>query len=81
MIFYDDISQASASTYEITVLHAGNQVWQQSGVAGESWEFSGERGVNAGLLFDHLTFKIRATQAGFNSSSPLEISVTRSSVA
>ncbi|KJZ67239.1 phage tail protein [Pseudomonas fluorescens] len=82
VIFYDDdISQASASTYEITVFHSGRQVWQQSGVAGESWEFTGERGVNSGLLFDQLTFKIRATQVGFNNSVPLEVSVTRLSVA
>lgn len=82
MIFYDDdTSQASAATYEITVLHSGQQVWQQSGVAGESWEFTEEQGVNLGLLFDQLTFRIRATQVGFNNSAPLEISVSRSSVA
>jgi hypothetical protein len=82
VIFYnDDISQASASTYEITVLHSGQQVWQQSNVVGESWEFTGERGVNAGLLFDQLTFRIRATQLGFNNSVQREISFTRSSVA
>lgn len=71
VIFYDDyISQSSVATYEITVF-----------VAGESCEFTGERGVNAGLFFDQLTFKVRATQAGFNNSAPLEVSVTRSSFA
>lgn len=81
MIFYDDdVSQASASTYEITVLHAGQQVWQQNYVAGDSWEFVGERDTNGGLLFDELTFVVRATQTGYVSSALVEISVTRTSV-
>ncbi|MEW5608625.1 phage tail protein [Pseudomonas juntendi] len=81
VIFYDDdVSQASASTYEITVLHAGQQVWQQNYVAGDSWEFVGERDTNGGLLFDELTFVVRATQTGYVSSALVEISVTRTSV-
>lgn len=81
VVFYDDdISQASASTYEITVLNGGQQIWQQSGVVGESWEFTGERDANGGRLFDELTFLVRATQPGFPHSAPVEISVTRMSV-
>lgn len=82
VVFYeDDISQASPATHEITVLHAGQQVWQQNYVAGESWEFVGERDANGGLLFDELTFLVRAMQPGYVSSAPVEISVTRTSVA
>lgn len=80
VFFGDDISQVSAATYEITALHGANQVWQQSGAVGESWEFTGERDANGGLLFDELTFVVRATQPGFPSSAPVEISVTRMSV-
>lgn len=81
VIFYDDdISQASPATYEITVLHGGQQVWQQNAADGETWEFTGERDANGGLLFDELTFLVRSTQPGFPSSAPVEISVTRVSV-
>lgn len=81
VVFYDDdISQASASTYEITVLNGGQQIWQQSGVVGESWEFTGERDANGGRLFDELTFLVRATQPGFTSSAPVEIRINRSVV-
>ncbi|MNJ54395.1 hypothetical protein D3C77_498320 [compost metagenome] len=82
VLFYDDdISQVSAATYEITVIHGGQQVWQQNSVKGEIWEFAGERDANGGLLFNELTFLIRATQSGYVSSAPVEISVTRTSVA
>ncbi|MDG9917848.1 phage tail protein [Pseudomonas juntendi] len=82
VVFYDDdISQASqATTYEITVLHGGQQVWQQNAVDGEIWEFTGERDANGGLLFDELTFVLRSTRHGFDISVPVEISVTRTSI-
>ncbi|MCK2116538.1 phage tail protein [Pseudomonas juntendi] len=82
VVFYDDdISQASAATYEITVLHAGQQVWQQNAVEGEAWEFTGERDANGGLLFDELTFQVRSTQPGLPSSATVEIRATRSVIA
>ncbi|MGA4453473.1 phage tail protein [Pseudomonas fortuita] len=81
VVFYDDdTSQASAATYEITVLHAGEQVWQQNAVEGEAWEFTGERDANGGMLFDELTLLVRATQGGHTSSAPVEIRITRSVV-
>ncbi|MDQ7965921.1 phage tail protein [Pseudomonas plecoglossicida] len=82
VVFYDDdISRASPATHEITVLHGGQQVWQQNAVDGETWEFVGERDINGGLLFDELTFVLRATRPGFDISVPVEISVTRTSIA
>ncbi|MNN84202.1 hypothetical protein D3C81_2013350 [compost metagenome] len=80
MFYDDDTSQASAATYEITVLHAGEQVWQQNAVEGEAWEFTGERDANGGMLFDELTLLVRATQGGHTSSAPVEIRITRSVV-
>lgn len=80
VVFYDEISHASPATYEITVLHGAHQVWQQNSFEGEAWEFAGERDANGGLLFDELTFVLRATQPGFARSAPVAISVTRTSV-
>ncbi len=76
MFYGDDVSQATDSTYTVTVRNGTTQVAQVSGLTAESWVFSGEQALNGGAYFKQLTFEIVAVKSG-GSSAPITVSVTR----
>jgi hypothetical protein len=73
----DDVSQVSASTYQVVVKSGSTVVKTVSGITAESWGFSEETALNGGAYFGSLTFEVVAQKPGFADSAVTRVSVTR----
>lgn len=73
----DDVSQVSASTYQVVVKSGSTVVKTVSGISGESWVFADETALNSGTYYSSLAFEISAQKPGFADSAVTRVSVTR----
>lgn len=73
----DDVSQVSASTYQVVVKSGSNVVKTVSGITGESWSFADEMALNGGSYYSSLAFEISAQKPGFLDSVVARVGVTR----
>lgn len=77
MFYSDDVSQASASTYKVTVRSGTTVIKTVSGITGESWTFDDELALNGGVFYKSLAFDVVAQKPGFADSTVITINVSR----